>query len=286
MLPGNAGRSCRGKNSNMKLGIFDSGLGGLLIAKSIHDAMPALDMVYFGDTLHLPYGNRSCDVIHDYCVGAMDFLFKQDCNLIVMACNTASAKTLRTLQQGYLLPKRPDKNIIGVIVPTLERAIDIGSKNIGVLATTHLVLSNVYKDELNKLAPDINIFQQEAPLLVPLIEHDGKMEWIMPILQSYLRPLLEENIETLILGCTHYAYLKDAIQNIVGSDITILSQNDVIPQKLEEYLNNHPEYSQKISRNGDISFFMSDITDSYTKSAQEIFNANIAIEKADFYAQP
>jgi glutamate racemase len=261
----------------MNLGVFDSGLGGLLIARAIQNRRPDIDMVYFGDTLNLPYGNRSQETIYNYTKRGMEFLFEQDCSLIVTACNTASALVLRRLQQEFLSAHRPQKNIIGVIVPTLESAIDAGYKRLGLIATNHVVKSNIFNDELTKLDPDIKLYQRAAPLLVPLIENEG-MKWADPILEEYLEPLLAENIEALILGCTHYPLLGNQIARIVGPDVKLLGQDDIIPLKLEDYLRRHPEY--EIGGSGKSAFYVSDVTDSYTTAAKQIYGENIEIRHA------
>jgi glutamate racemase len=262
----------------MKLGVFDSGMGGLVIAKAIHDQIPDIDMVYFGDTLHVPYGNRSFETICEYTRQGIEFLFSRDCNLVVIACNTASAFALRKLQDGYLLKYRPEKNILGVVVPTLETALETGCNRLGLIGTNYTVRSNVYGDELRKLRPNLEIIQQATPLLAPLIENDG-YRWAKPILQDYLRPLMEKNIEALILACTHYPFLKKEIREIVGPDVSIISQDDIIPAKLAEYLRRHPEYSSKISRNGTAEFYVSDLSDSYRSAAETFYGRPLQIEK-------
>ncbi len=264
----------------MKLGVFDSGLGGLLIAKSIREHIPDIDIIYFGDTLHLPYGNRSKEAIYEYSKRAIEFLFEQDCNLIITACNTVSASALRMLQQQYLPnSKYKERRILGVVVPTLECAIDLGYKNIGVIATNYTVNSNVYGEELQKLDPKIRIFQAESPLLVPLIENDGG-QWLSSVLEHYLMPLLNNNIECLILGCTHYPFLKEQIRSIIGSDIAILAQDEIIPLKLKLYMESHPEISDKITRNGETKFIVSDFTKSYENAAYKIYGQEINIEES------
>ena len=262
----------------MKLGIFDSGLGGLLIAKSIREHIPDIDIVYFGDTLHLPYGKRSKKSIYEYSKSAIEFLFEADCNLIITACNTVSASALRQLQQEYLPNSQyADRRILGVVVPTLECAIELAHKNIGVIATNYTVHSNIYEEELQKIDNDINIFQVNTPLLVPLIENDGE-QWLDSVLEHYLTPLLDKNIECLILGCTHYPFLKDKIRRIVGEDISLISQDEIIPLKLEEYLARHPDISDKITRNGSAKFMVSDITEGYIRAARKIYGEEINIE--------
>ncbi len=266
----------------MKLGIFDSGLGGLLIAKSVREHIPDIDIIYFGDTLHLPYGNRSKEAIYEYSRRAIEFLFAQDCNLIITACNTVSASALRKLQQDYLPDSKYSyRRILGVVVPTLECALDDGYKSIGLIATNYTINSNAYKEELQKLDPQIKIFQENTPLLVPLIEHDGG-QWLPSVLKRYLTPLLKHDIECLILGCTHYPFLKSEIRKIIGNDISLLAQDEIIPKKLKLYLENHPEIADKISRHAKSEFIVSDITKNYTQCAYKIYAQEIDIECADF----
>lgn len=262
----------------MKLGVFDSGLGGLLIARAIREALPEYDMVYFGDTLHLPYGNRSFEALYAYSCRAMDFLFSEvDCNLVIVACNTVSAGVLRRLQQDYLVKNYPDRRILGVIVPTLETAIDHGYKNLGVIATNFTINSGVYPEELRKIDPDIQIHQINTPLLVPLIENDG-IKWLDDVLADYLVPMKSKNVECLIIGCTHYAFIKDKIAKFMGQGVELLSQDDIIPAKLADYLVRHPEIESKISKSGQSSFYVSDLTPEYAKGAREIYGQDIKIQ--------
>ena len=263
----------------MKLGVFDSGLGGLVIAKSIRDALPDIDMLYFGDTLHVPYGKRSDEAIFNYTKQAMEFMFAQGCNLIVVACNTASSAALRRLQQEWLPGAYPDRNIIGVIVPTLEAAIDVGAQKVGLIATNYLVRSGIYEEELKKLSPSVTLIGQATPLLVPLIEDNG-LAWADDILRHYLSVFLPDRIDTLILGCTHYPFIKDRIAEIVGPDIRLLSQDEIVPDKLADYLNRHPEYSDVIDKNGRDEFYISDVTDNFMDSAVRIYGRDVKIQKA------
>lgn len=256
----------------MKLGIFDSGLGGLVIAKAIHEQMPDLDFLYYGDTLHLPYGNRSKQAIFEYTKNAMIKMFEQDCSLIIIACNTASAAALRMLQQQWLPNAYPDRNIIGVVVPTLETAIDLGHHNIGLIATNYIIESNVYAEELSKINNNINLTQKATPLLVPLIEHDG-MQWADDVLKKYLKDFTQ--IECLILGCTHYPALRQNIRNILGKETAVLGQDEIIPVKLAQYLENHPEY--QIDRTGKQEFYVSDLTQNYLTAARTIYGEDIKV---------
>jgi len=262
----------------MKLGIYDSGLGGLLIAKAIESALPDLDIVYLGDTLHLPYGKRSKDAIYDYACRAADYLFNsEDCALVIAACNTVSAAALRQIQQQYIPARHKDRNMLGVVVPTLEAALASKYKNIGILATEHTIQSRIYEQELLKLDPRIRIHQEDAPLLVPLIENDG-LKWARPILKEYLEPLTAQNIECLILGCTHYPQLRSLLHDILGQDFPILSQDEIIPQKLSAYLERHPEYTDKISRSGTRTYCVTDITEGYLNTAHRLYNHPIEVK--------
>lgn len=264
--------------ADMRLGIFDSGLGGLIIARAVRQHIPDIDILYYGDTLRLPYGNRSEDAIFTYTKDAIDYLFQQNCKLIVMACNTASASALRRLQQTYLAEAWPGRNVIGVVVPTLEAAIDRGYHALGLIGTNYLVKSNVYADELRKINPAIQLHQVAAPLLVPLIENDG-LRWAPSVLEHYLQPLKAQKVECVLLGCTHYPVLRQAAQDIMGPAAEILGQDQIIPEKLANYLRRHPKYADAIGRSGYIDFHVSDRTDSYIAAAHAIYGAAITIHK-------
>lgn len=252
-----------------------------MIARAIRDALPDLDMVYFGDTLHLPYGNRSFEALYAYSCRAMDFLFAQmDCNLVIVACNTVSAGVLRRMQQEYLVKNYPDRRILGVVVPTLECAIDRGYRNLGVIATNFTINSGIYPLELQKINPQIQIHQINTPLLVPLIENGG-MKWIEDVLCDYLAPMKAQNVECLILGCTHYPMIKAHIAEVMGDGVELLSQDEILPQKLSDYLVRHPEIADKISRHAQDQFFVSDITQHYRESASRIYGADIEINALD-----
>lgn len=263
----------------MKLGIFDSGLGGLLITKAIRENLPDIDIVYFGDTLRLPYGNRSGETIYEYSCRAMDFLFSQNCALVITACNTVSASALRSLQNDYL-PQSPysTRRILGVIVPTLETAIDKGCKRLGIIATAHTIETGIYPIELQKIDPEISIVQKKTPLLVPLIENEGE-KWIPSVLEHYLTPMLEkESIEGLILGCTHYPLLKDEINKITGGSVSLIAQDEIIPNKLVSYLQRYPQIESALDKNGTTLFYVSDITQSYCCAAERIYGHALDIQ--------
>lgn len=266
----------------MRLGFFDSGLGGLQIARAVRLAMPDVDILYAGDTLHLPYGNRSPEAIATYTRRAIDYLFAQDCALIIVACNTASAGPLRWLQQVYLPSSAyASRRILGVIVPTLECAVENGDRRIGLLATQHTTQSGIYAEELRKINPAITLTAVAAPLLVPMIENDG-LKWIEPILAEYLKPLAEAQVTSVILGCTHYSVLKARVQACLEPAVTLLAQDEIIPAKLSDYLRRHPEIDGQITRRGETRFVVSDLTLSYAKSAQALWGGPLKIEHVHF----
>lgn len=254
----------------MKIGIFDSGLGGLHIANAIKNYLPKYNYVYLGDTMHVPYGRRSNEAIYNLTLENINYLFSQhDCALIVVACNTASAVALRRIQQEYLLENHPDRRVLGVIVPTLEHTIENKHKNIGMLATTAMSNSGIYEEELRKLDPEIKLHSMPAPLLVPLLEHDGD-EFLDKALHNYVSPLLDKNIDSLILGCTHYCLLKDKVRALVGSSIDVISQDEIIPQKLHGYLLRHPEIETRLSKADSFETYVTDYSDSFLSAALKI----------------
>ena len=259
----------------MKIGIFDSGLGGLFLMRAIADAMPMYDYVYLGDTKNLPYGNRSRDAVYDLTENAADYLFKNDCGLVILACNTASALALRKLQHEYLPVNYPDRKVLGVLIPMAEAAVERRPSIVGVLGTRGTVESGVFIEEIRKLDSQIEVIQNAAPLLVPLIENDG-LEWADPILHAYLAPL--KDVDSLILGCTHYSIIKGLIEKFIDEDISVVCQTDVVPQKLEEYLKRHPEIDEKLDRKSNREFLVTDITKNFKELASEWFGDGIELE--------
>lgn len=262
----------------MKIGIFDSGLGGLIIVHSLIQTLSEYDYLYLGDTARVPYGNRSQKVIYQFTEEAVDFLFRQDCQLIIVACNTASAEALRTIQQEYLPKKYPHRRVLGVIIPSCEAATaDHSNRIIGILATQSTVSSGAYLREIHKLNAQATVYQQATPLLVPLIENDG-LKWLEPILDEYLKPLKEKQVNCLILGCTHYPIMKNKIRQKFDDPIQVISQDEVIPAKLKNYLDRHPEIESKLSKDRRYQFFVTDLTKSCSQLASRLFIDKIALE--------
>ncbi len=232
----------------MNIGFFDSGLGGLLVLKAVAKALPQYDYIYYGDTANLPYGDKSEEQIYELTKKAIGELFARDCLLVIVACNTASAESIRKLQDTYLKEEFPDRKILGVIVPTVEEMIDTGCKRAVLIATKRTVDSGKYGRELEKLDDSIELVEVATPELVPLIEL-GEDE----VAQSAALKVLERETregDVVILGCTHYILLKDVLQKHFASSVTIISQDEVIPKKLSQYLTKHTEIAEKLSNTG------------------------------------
>lgn len=263
----------------MKIGVFDSGLGGLNVLRTIRDHLPDYDYIYLGDTLHVPYGKRAAETIIDLTRNAIEFLFKQDCQIVIVACNTASAAALRHLQQTYLPHAYPERRILGVIVPMLEAASESGCTNIGVIGTDYIAQSGVYEDELRKINPATNLTVEATPLLVPLLEA-CEYRWLPVILKDYLAPIVATSPDALILGCTHYALLKPYLPDILDVNTRVFSQDDLVPPKLADYLNRHPEHEIKLSRGQSCHYFITDCAQTYQNSAKAIWGETIPFEKA------
>jgi glutamate racemase len=260
----------------MKIGVFDSGLGGLFVMRALARKLPRYDYVYLGDTARVPYGNRSPQVVHQFLKEAMEFLFKQGCGLIIVACNTASAEALRKIQQGYLPRHYPDRRVLGVIIPTVEEALVSSVQRLGVLATQGTVRSDTYVREVQKLDPHVKVFQNAAPLLVPLIEHDGA-KWATPIVREYLAPLRRAKVQKIILGCTHYPALKSMIKKISG--VPVVSQDEIIPRKLKDYLRRHPEIDSRLGKGGKRELLATDITPAYERLAKKWFGKDARLKR-------
>jgi glutamate racemase len=232
----------------MNIGFFDSGLGGLLILKSVAKAMPQYDYIYYGDTANLPYGDKTEGEIYDLTKQGIEALFERGCALVVVACNTASAETIRKIQDTYLKEEHPDKKILGVIVPTVEVVIESGHKRALLIATKRTVESKKYEREFEKLSEVFALTSVAAPILVPLIE----MHELETATQAAIALIESEAGEgdPVLLGCTHYTLLKDSLREHYGSSRTIISQDEVIPLKLRDYLNRHPEIATMLSSTG------------------------------------
>ncbi|MDT3404830.1 glutamate racemase [Mucilaginibacter terrae] len=269
--------------STMPIGVFDSGIGGLTVFRSIVEKLPAYDYVYLGDNSRAPYGNRSFNTIHQYTWECVQWLFKQGCPLVILACNTASAKALRTIQQKDMIANYADKRVLGVIRPTAEVIGNYSqTKQIGVLGTTGTVQSESYLIEINKFFPDVKVHQQACPLWVPLIENG---EYNKPgadyYVQMYLAQILAQapDIDTLLLACTHYPLLQDKIQQHLPTGIKVVTQGDIVAESLSGYLTRHTEIEQNITRTGTRHFYTtSDDTQDFDKHASMFFASEVKSE--------
>jgi glutamate racemase len=266
--------------TNKPIGIFDSGFGGLTVFRSIVKQLPDYDYLYLGDTGRAPYGNRSFKAIHQYTWECVQMLFEKGCPLVILACNTASAKALRTIQQQNLKTVDPSKRVLGVIRPTAEV---IGNytktKEIGVLGTKGTVQSGSYLIEIGHFAPDVKVYQQACPLWVPLIENG---EYDKPgadyFVKEYLDQLLAQSphIDTLLLACTHYPLLQEKIRAYLPKDIQIVAQGDIVANSLVDYLHRHTEMEQTLSKDGTRRFFTtSDDTADFDHHAELFFSAPV-----------
>lgn len=264
-----------------KIGVFDSGFGGLDILRRIVKKLPQYEYVYLGDTARTPYGTRTKDTIYKFTEEAVDFLFKKNCELVILACNTASSDALRKIQKNYLR-KHKGKRVLGVLIPASEEAVKI-TKNgrVGIIATEATVLSRSFEREIKKLNREATVFQSSAPLLVPFVEageHNSELARIM--LRKYLTPLMKAKIDTLVLGCTHYGILEAKIRKITGKRVSVISEARVIPKKLEDYLARHPEIEGKLSQKGTVRFFSTDLTPAFSTRGSEFYGKKIRVQKA------
>lgn len=263
------------------IGIFDSGIGGLTVVKSIQSLLPQYAIMYLGDTARVPYGNRSPDLVYEFTRQGIDFLFRNGCSLIIVACNTASAEALRKLQQEYLKEKYPEKRVLGVIRPLVEEAKKITKNNkVGVIGTRGTVLSQAYVRELFAQNSTIEVFQSAAPLLVPIIEEGwSKRQEAKKILKYYLRPLKDKKIDTLILGCTHYQMLLSLTREIMGKRCAVLNSAEIVSQSLVGYLARHSEIEATLEKNSNYKYYVTDITEIFRQNAQKVLGKNISLEK-------
>ncbi len=242
------------------IGVFDSGYGGLTVLKELREKLPDYDFLYLGDNARTPYGTRSFGVVYEYTLQAVKYLFEQNCHLIIIACNTASAKALRNIQQLDLPKIAPDRRVLGVIRPSVEKVAEITlSGHVGVLGTAGTVASESYPIELEKWSDGKvkSTVQEACPMWVPLvenneIENEGTDYFVQKNIQHVLQR--DNKLDTLILGCTHYPLLRNVIKKYVPANIHILEQGAVVAEKLVDYLERHPEIDAKISKSGIVAF--------------------------------
>lgn len=253
----------------MKIGIFDSGLGGLIIAKAIRKAMPEYDYVYLGDTKRVPYGNRSHEAVFEFTRECVDYLFrKENCAIVVVACNTASAHALHRIQNEEIF----DRKVLGVLIPAAEEASKF--ERIGVLGTRGTVGSNTFPVEIRKFNKQAKIFQNPAPMLVPLAE-EGETKNALPFIKKYIQSFANKKLDALVLGCTHYPIFKNQIKKLLSKNIKIISQDEIVPRKLKNYLARHPEIAKKLSQKHTAKILVTDTTKNVEKLTKKWFGKNI-----------
>ena len=268
------------------IGVFDSGYGGLTVLKELVTKLPQYDYIYLGDNARAPYGNRSFETVYHYTLESVRWLFDQGCPLVILACNTASAKALRTIQQVDLPKLCPDNRVLGVIRPTTEV---IGNYtrtgNVGILATRGTVLSGSYPIEIAKFYPGLHVYQQACPLWVPLIENN---EHNKPgadyFVKEYLDLLRGQNaeIDTVLLACTHYPLLRDKIAACLPAGSRLIAQGEIVANSLADYLQRHPEIGTRCSRHGERLFFTTDSTEDFDDHAGIFYGGEVRSAHAQF----
>jgi glutamate racemase len=252
-------------DANMKIGFFDSGLGGLTVLREVVKHLPQYDYIYFGDTANLPYGDKTENEIYELTKAAITELFDRDCLIVVVACNTASSETLRKLQDTFLKASYPDRRVLGVIIPTLEVLLEQTPNRTILLATKRTVESGKYEVELKKLAPTQHLLSIPMVKLVPLIEAQKHDEAFM-ITVDALREVQTGKGDVVILGCTHYTLLKDDLRELFPNT-KFLSQDEIIPDKLADYLTRHPELSSRLSGTGERTIHLTELRNDYEELA-------------------
>lgn len=263
------------------IGVFDSGYGGLTILSRIREHLPAYDYVYLGDNARTPYGTRSFEIVYEFTLQAVNRLFEMGCHLVILACNTASAKALRSIQQNDLPHIDPSRRVLGVIRPTAER---IGAltrtRHVGVLATAGTIKSESYVLEIRKLHPDITVTGEACPLWVPLVENN---EFDKPGADYFVRQHIDRllakdpDIDAIILGCTHYPLLYRKIRAFTPSHIVVIPQGDYVAESLRDYLHRHPEMDARCTRRGTCRFFTTESVEKFRESASIFLDCPIDV---------
>jgi glutamate racemase len=268
-----------------KIGVFDSGYGGLTVLKSLVKALRELHFVYLGDNARAPYGDRSFDTVYHYTLDCVNWLFDHDCDLVILACNTASAKALRQIQQVDLPLRNDNKRVLGVLRPTTESVGQFTqSKHVGILGTTGTIKSDSYKIEIAKFFPDIQVSQEACPIWVHLVENDLlNVEGTDFFVNDHIQRLLEKDnqIDAILLACTHYPLLLDSIQKAVPQNVRIISQGDLVAEKLVDYLKRHPEFANNILKDGQREFFTTDQFNDFDAKAGKFYGQSVFAKRVE-----
>jgi glutamate racemase len=271
--------------SNGPIGIFDSGYGGLTVMKEIVRRLPLYDYIYLGDNARAPYGNRSFETVYRYTLECVKWFFSKGCPLVILACNTASAKALRTIQQNDLEKLDPSKRVLGVIRPTTEIMGDFTKTgSIGILATNGTVQSKSYAIEINKFAPRVNVVQEACPMWVPLVENnefdkEGADYFIRKNIDNLLAK--DARIDTILLACTHYPLLMDKLTKYVPKHVRIVSQGEIVAESLANYLARHPEIEARCSRGGSKNFYTTDSEEDFENHAAVFFGQEVNAQRVE-----
>ncbi|MCF8245707.1 MAG: glutamate racemase [Saprospiraceae bacterium] len=261
------------------IGIFDSGYGGLTVLREIVTLLPSYDYLYLGDNARSPYGPRDFDTIYHYTLECVQYLFGQGCPLIILACNTASAKALRNIQQLALPKIAPDRRVLGVIRPTAEVIGNFSkTKKVGVLGTVGTVRSESYLMEIGKFFPEVEVTQQACPMWVPLVEN-GELAGAGTdfFVKKYLDELLVKSpdVDTLLLACTHYPLLEPVIRQFLPKEIKVISQGEIVAKSLVDYLRRHPEMAERCSKNGHRAFHTTGSAEDFDGHASAFFGEEV-----------
>ncbi len=264
------------------IGVFDSGYGGLTILRQIRQLLPQYDYLYLGDNARAPYGSHSYDVIYEYTLQAVEYLFAQGCPLVILACNTASAKALRTIQERDLERLDATKRVLGVIRPTVEAIGPLTkTRHVGLLGTAGTVNSGSYTMEIHKLWPDIQLTGQACPMWVPLVENyefdsPGADYFVKKRIEGILRT--DPEIDTLILGCTHYPLLMNKIVKYTPPGVRIVPQGEYVAQSLQDYLHRHADMDERLTKQGTCHYLTTESADKFRQSAALFMHQMVDVE--------
>ena len=264
------------------IGVFDSGYGGLTILDKIREVLPEYDYIYLGDNARAPYGTRSFEVVYEFTRQAVNKLFDMGCHLVILACNTASAKALRSIQMNDLPGIDPARRVLGVIRPTVECVGEISkNQHIGVLATAGTIKSESYPLEIHKLFPEIQVSGTACPMWVSLVENnESQDEGADYFIRKYIDQLLSKDpqIDTVILGCTHFPILLPKIRQYIPDHISVIAQGEYVAESLKDYLKRHPEMDAKCTKNGNCQFYTTEAEEKFSDSASTFLKQQISLK--------
>lgn len=264
------------------IGVFDSGYGGLTILDKIREVLPEYDYIYLGDNARAPYGTRSFEVVYEFTRQAVNKLFDMGCHLVILACNTASAKALRSIQMNDLPSIDPARRVLGVIRPTVECVGEISkNQHIGVLATAGTIKSESYPLEIHKLFPEIQVSGTACPMWVSLVENnESQDEGADYFIRKYIDQLLSKDpqIDTVILGCTHFPILLPKIRQYIPEHISVIAQGEYVAESLKDYLKRHPEMDAKCTKNGNCQFYTTEAEEKFSESASTFLKQQINVK--------